>query len=68
MHNGYGSYRETNGKDMNVPEGYELICFLPVGIAEEPLTHASRKAFEERAWFYGYHQQGEWDVSSIDYD
>ena len=43
---------------LNVPEGYELICFLPVGVAEEPLMRASRKPFEERAWFNRCYQQG----------
>lgn len=39
---------------LNVPEGYELVCFLPVGIAAEPLKRASKKPFEERAWFNGF--------------
>lgn len=41
-------------KILNVPEEYELVCFLPVGIAEEPLTHAPKKPFEARAWFNAY--------------
>ena len=43
-------------KILNVPEEHELVCFLPVGVAAEPLTHASKKAFEERAWFNGFRQ------------
>ena len=36
---------------LGVPEGYELVCFLPVGIAEgEPVT-PRKKSFAERAWF-----------------
>ena len=38
-------------KILNVPEGYELVCFLPVGIAEEDPAAPKKKAFEERAWF-----------------
>ena len=41
---------------LNVPEGYELVCFLPVGTAAEPLAHANKKAFEDRAWFNGFRQ------------
>ncbi len=38
---------------LNVPEGYDLVCVLPVGKAEsEPV--APKKAFEERAWFNGF--------------
>ena len=36
---------------LNVPEQYELVCFLPVGIAEEKVKLPKKKAFEERAWF-----------------
>ena len=37
-----------------VPENYELVCYLPVGIAAEPIKHPNKKSFEERAWFNGY--------------
>ncbi len=36
---------------LNVPEEYELVCFLPVGIAEEEVKLPKKKPFEERAWF-----------------
>ena len=36
---------------LNVPKEYELVCFLPVGIAVEELKLPEKKAFEERAWF-----------------
>ena len=39
---------------LGVPDNYELICFLPVGIADGPLHYVKRKAFEERAWFNGF--------------
>ena len=39
---------------LGVPEGYELICMLPVGIAEEEPQCPKKKPFRERAWFNGY--------------
>lgn len=39
---------------LGVPEDYELVCFLPIGVAEQPLTHVKKKAFNERAWFNGF--------------
>ena len=39
---------------LGVPGNYELICFLPVGIANQPLKHVKRKPFNERAWFNGF--------------
>lgn len=36
---------------LNVPDEYELICFLPVGVAAEEIKVPPKKAFEERAWF-----------------
>ncbi|MBQ7784039.1 MAG: nitroreductase family protein [Oscillospiraceae bacterium] len=38
-------------KILNVPDDYELVCFLPVGIAEEAPVSPKKRAFEERAWF-----------------
>jgi nitroreductase len=39
---------------LGVPNDYELICFLPVGVAEDAVRHAGRKPFNERAWFNGF--------------
>ena len=39
---------------LGVPEGYELICYLPVGIAAEEYKLPAKKPFEERAWFNGF--------------
>jgi len=39
---------------LGVPGDYDLVCFLPVGIAEQPVTHPEKKPFEERAWFNGF--------------
>jgi len=37
-----------------VPKEYELVCFLPVGIAEESIKFPEKKTFGERAWFNGF--------------
>ena len=39
---------------LGVPADYELVCFLPVGIATQPVSFVSKKGFEERAWFNGF--------------
>jgi len=39
---------------LGVPDEYELVCFLPVGVANQPLNHVKRKPFNERAWFNGF--------------
>jgi nitroreductase len=39
---------------LGVPAGYDLVCFLPVGIAGQPLSYVEKKPFGERAWFNGY--------------
>ena len=41
---------------LHVPDGYELVCFLPVGIAEGDPVPPRKKAFEERAWFNSFPQ------------
>lgn len=32
-------------KILNVPDKYELVCFLPIGIAAEPTTTIKKKSF-----------------------
>ncbi len=39
---------------LHVPEGYDLVCFLPVGIAESDPKTVRKKAFQERAWFNSF--------------
>ena len=39
---------------LGVPEEYELVCFLPVGVPENPLKSVSKLPLEERAWFNGF--------------
>ena len=45
-------------KILGVPEEYELVCVLPVGVAEEEPTTPKKKTFEERAWFNGFRVRG----------
>ena len=39
---------------LGVPEDMELVCFLPVGKAAEPVKGPAKKPFAQRAWFNGY--------------
>ena len=39
---------------LGVPEGYDLVCFLPVGRPAEAGKIRPKKPFEERAWFNGF--------------
>ena len=34
-----------------VPKDYEVVCILPVGVAESEPLAPKKKVFEERAWF-----------------
>ena len=39
---------------LGVPQDMELVCFLPVGKAEEEVKAPVKKTFGERAWFNGF--------------
>ena len=39
---------------LGVPNDYELVCFLPIGIASQPVKYVDKKPFSERAWFNGF--------------
>ena len=39
---------------LNVPDGYELVCFLPIGKALGEPAAPKKKPFCERAWFNGF--------------
>jgi nitroreductase len=39
---------------LGVPEGYELVAYLPVGKSVEKGSRVKKKPFEERAWFNGF--------------
>jgi len=41
-------------KILGVPDEYELVCMLPIGVAAEPVTAREKLPFEERAWFNGF--------------
>lgn len=42
---------------LNVPDNYELVCYLPVGIAECEPAQPKKKPFGERAWFNSFPQE-----------
>ncbi len=46
-------------KILNVPEVYDLVCILPVGIAESEPKPPVKKDFQERAWFNRFPDQPE---------
>lgn len=39
---------------LGVPEGYDLVCMLPVGKADGECAQPAKRPFEERAWFNGF--------------
>lgn len=39
---------------LGVPEEYELVCFLPVGIPKSVPKAPRKKKFQERAWFNAF--------------
>jgi nitroreductase len=41
-------------KILGVPDEYDLVCVLPVGIAETEPKGPMKKPFEDRAWFNGF--------------
>ncbi len=53
---------------LGVPEGYELVCFLPVGVAEEKPLPPKKLPFEERAWFNGYRRSYSSEFCDVEYD
>lgn len=41
-------------KILNVPDEYELVCFLPIGIADVEPTAPKKIPYEQRAWFNSF--------------
>ena len=41
-------------KILGVPEEYDLVCFLPVGIPADEIRPVKKQSFEERAWLNGF--------------
>ena len=39
---------------LSVPDEYELVCMLPVGVAEDAVPAPEKKPFEQRACFNGF--------------
>ena len=39
---------------LGVPNEYDLVCFLPVGVAAEAVRPPEKLPFEVRAWFNGF--------------
>lgn len=39
---------------LGVPEEYELVAYLPVGVPAQEVRRVRKKPFEERAWFNGF--------------
>lgn len=42
---------------LGVPEDYDMVCVLPIGIAEEEVVLPRKKPFEMRAWFNGFEKE-----------
>jgi len=38
-------------KVLHVPDEYDLVCILPVGIAQDGFSPREKKPFSQRAWF-----------------
>ena len=36
---------------LGIPQDYELVCYLPIGVAADPVKRPVKKPFGERAWF-----------------
>lgn len=45
-------------KILGVPDEYELVCFLPIGIADSEPIPPKKKNFAERAWFNSFRGDG----------
>ena len=43
---------------LGVPKEYDLVCFLPVGVAAEAVRPPEKLPFEVRAWFNGFGREG----------
>lgn len=41
---------------LNVPDEFELVCFLPVGKAKDSIKRVKKQPFEKRAWFNSFQQ------------
>lgn len=39
---------------LGVPQDHEIVCFLPVGIAQDQIRQPKKKSFADRAWFNAF--------------
>ena len=39
---------------LGVPDGYDLVAYLPIGLPAENISRAQKKPFDKRAWFNGF--------------
>lgn len=46
--------RDRIAQVLGVPEGYDVVAYLPVGIPTGAKRRVAKKPFEERAWFNGF--------------
>lgn len=51
---------------LGAPAEYDLISYLPIGVAAEPTKFSTKKPFEERAWFNGFKCKNEVEYVSPD--
>ncbi len=42
------------GEILGVPQGSELICYLPLGLPAEEVKAPHKRLFDQRAWYNGY--------------
>jgi len=50
----YPETQEQMAKKLNIPKGYIVVGFLPVGVPKGDGRRPKYKAFSERAWFNGF--------------
>ncbi|MCL2232308.1 MAG: nitroreductase family protein [Treponema sp.] len=43
---------------LNVPDGYSVVAFLPIGVPEQETKRPVYKPFSERAWYNAYGNNG----------
>ncbi len=59
---GHITDRDRIGRKMadilGVPEEYELMCYLPIGVPAETGKRVKKQPFGERAWFNGFRKNG----------
>ncbi len=53
---------------LDVPAEYELVCFLPIGIAEQQANSPEKLPFFQRAWFNGYRKCYSSQYCDVEYD